>query len=380
MPLINCPECSREISDQAESCPHCGYPVARKRKEAEHPTEKNNGEDSINLDASPPSPTSSQTPAQTKPKKTFRIGAGGFLLIVVVLALIAGECTKKANKQAAVSSPPAVTSPSPDLLIYPKDKAAIIKKIEGALQADKIDQALKTCRLYKPTGDKDIVALYQETLDRKHLPQIEELEQGIPDTLPDLIAQYEELLGPIPDRPEHQQKLAEYKAQFERDKEQILLARAKVIPASDLEANKRAYFELSRLYPDNPTYKQKFESYRAKWSAAQAQAQRQAACNSADLQLLNWSWSKTGGGRYAEAEGEVKNISGHPLEYVKAVVSWYDANGQFISSDTSYIQYNPLLPGQRSPFRVMNTWNPAMRTARIEFSTRGQRLDTCYPE
>jgi ribosomal protein L7/L12 len=27
MALINCPECNREISDRAESCPHCGYPI-----------------------------------------------------------------------------------------------------------------------------------------------------------------------------------------------------------------------------------------------------------------------------------------------------------------------------------------------------------------
>lgn len=27
MALINCPECTREISDKAERCPHCGHPV-----------------------------------------------------------------------------------------------------------------------------------------------------------------------------------------------------------------------------------------------------------------------------------------------------------------------------------------------------------------
>jgi hypothetical protein len=27
MPLIKCPECSAEISDQATSCPKCGYPL-----------------------------------------------------------------------------------------------------------------------------------------------------------------------------------------------------------------------------------------------------------------------------------------------------------------------------------------------------------------
>jgi membrane protein YdbS with pleckstrin-like domain len=31
MALINCPDCGREVSDQAVACPRCGYPVAAKR-------------------------------------------------------------------------------------------------------------------------------------------------------------------------------------------------------------------------------------------------------------------------------------------------------------------------------------------------------------
>ena len=31
MALINCPECDTNISDQAHSCPKCGYPIASKR-------------------------------------------------------------------------------------------------------------------------------------------------------------------------------------------------------------------------------------------------------------------------------------------------------------------------------------------------------------
>ena len=27
MALIHCPECVREVSDQATACPHCGYPL-----------------------------------------------------------------------------------------------------------------------------------------------------------------------------------------------------------------------------------------------------------------------------------------------------------------------------------------------------------------
>lgn len=33
MALICCPECSKEISDKAESCPNCGFPIPRKESE-----------------------------------------------------------------------------------------------------------------------------------------------------------------------------------------------------------------------------------------------------------------------------------------------------------------------------------------------------------
>lgn len=33
MALIRCPECNREISDGADTCPHCGYQLAKKREE-----------------------------------------------------------------------------------------------------------------------------------------------------------------------------------------------------------------------------------------------------------------------------------------------------------------------------------------------------------
>lgn len=30
MSLIKCPDCGKEISSHAESCPHCGYPLKKK--------------------------------------------------------------------------------------------------------------------------------------------------------------------------------------------------------------------------------------------------------------------------------------------------------------------------------------------------------------
>ena len=33
MPLIECPECGKKISDKAINCPNCGYPINASNKE-----------------------------------------------------------------------------------------------------------------------------------------------------------------------------------------------------------------------------------------------------------------------------------------------------------------------------------------------------------
>ncbi len=40
MALINCPECGKEISDKATSCPSCGCPIEKKEMRNNH-TEEN---------------------------------------------------------------------------------------------------------------------------------------------------------------------------------------------------------------------------------------------------------------------------------------------------------------------------------------------------
>lgn len=35
MPLINCPECTKEVSDLARCCPHCGYGLTRNTPDLE---------------------------------------------------------------------------------------------------------------------------------------------------------------------------------------------------------------------------------------------------------------------------------------------------------------------------------------------------------
>lgn len=36
MALVKCPECGKEVSDQSETCIHCGYPLKKESKEAEN--------------------------------------------------------------------------------------------------------------------------------------------------------------------------------------------------------------------------------------------------------------------------------------------------------------------------------------------------------
>ncbi len=96
----------------------------------------------------------------------------------------------------------------------------------------------------------------------------------------------------------------------------------------------------------------------------------------APLELVTWRWSTSAGGRYVEVEGEVRNVSGAPLDGVQVVASFYDGGNQFITSDSAMVQYQPLLAGQTSPFKVMAIANPAMHTARVEFKKLfGGRLE-----
>jgi hypothetical protein len=83
------------------------------------------------------------------------------------------------------------------------------------------------------------------------------------------------------------------------------------------------------------------------------------------LELVEYTWHIEYG--YAILEGQVTNISSQALRNVAAVASYYDTNGGFITSSDTLTDYNPILPGQTSPFKVMTRENPMMRKARVEF-------------
>jgi Bacterial SH3 domain len=87
----------------------------------------------------------------------------------------------------------------------------------------------------------------------------------------------------------------------------------------------------------------------------------------AQLKVGDWSWHVDYD--YAIAEGQVTNVSGSSLENVEAVVTYMTDSGAFITSDNALIEYNPLLSGQTSPWKVMTQHNPAMKSAGVQFKT-----------
>ena len=70
---------------------------------------------------------------------------------------------------------------------------------------------------------------------------------------------------------------------------------------------------------------------------------------------------------YFYIEGQVKNISDKSLESVLAVGTAYTEDDAFVTSEDALIDYNPILAGQTSAFKVMITHNPAITKCKIDF-------------
>jgi len=85
----------------------------------------------------------------------------------------------------------------------------------------------------------------------------------------------------------------------------------------------------------------------------------------AELVLLDWSWHNEYG--FAIVNGQVKNTSERPMHNVEVVASFKTKAGKLVTSDSSLIELNPIMPGQVSPFKVMSTYNPLMETVNIAF-------------
>lgn len=104
----------------------------------------------------------------------------------------------------------------------------------------------------------------------------------------------------------------------------------------------------------------------ASGSASSPSVSANAPAGSSDqLELVSYSCDKEYG--YFTIKGQVKNISGASMKDVQAVGSIYTNDGTFVTSSDALIEYNPILPGQTSPFTTMSTDNPAATKCMVEF-------------
>lgn len=67
--------------------------------------------------------------------------------------------------------------------------------------------------------------------------------------------------------------------------------------------------------------------------------------------------------------GEVTNRSAQPIENLMAIGVFRTSNGELVKSASSLIDYQPLMPGQRSPFTVITSDNPVIRECFVGFKT-----------
>jgi hypothetical protein len=66
-----------------------------------------------------------------------------------------------------------------------------------------------------------------------------------------------------------------------------------------------------------------------------------------------------------EIQGEIKNLSSQPIGNAEIKPTFRDTNGGFVSTADALVSFNPLLPGQTSPFDGYGGMNPAIAKVTI---------------
>lgn len=84
-----------------------------------------------------------------------------------------------------------------------------------------------------------------------------------------------------------------------------------------------------------------------------------------EVRLINFRCSSEYG--FTTTEGTVKNISDKPIQSLMVVGTHFATSGEFVKSDSAMVEYQPLMPGQTSPFKTMSTYNPMMAKCSVNF-------------
>ena len=253
---------------------------------------------------------------------------------------------------------------------FKQNKKIIITTIEKYLENDELAQAKKLLDKYSQVLDGHIVDYeflqinnkYNEIVTQNEIENVEE------DEYEKLIDIYSRLFSINPDNKLYTEKLKEYTSIYRRK----LLMQA--LHTRDTNIKLKMYKKLVKLCPHDQAYREEVRKLSSIGSDKLGGSQARAI---SDLELLAFHWSARGS--YVTAEGRIKNISGRRLEGIQAVVEWEDGKGNFITSGSAVIEFNPLMPDQTSPFKVIERYNPEMVRALVNFKLIfGEKLQTYY--
>jgi len=92
-----------------------------------------------------------------------------------------------------------------------------------------------------------------------------------------------------------------------------------------------------------------------------------ASTKASEPQLEVLSWKCDTEHSYIFVRGEVKNISSKKLKNVVAVGEFRNKAGELVKTEDALLEYNPIMPGQTSPFKAGGTSNPQIENCNISF-------------
>ena len=101
------------------------------------------------------------------------------------------------------------------------------------------------------------------------------------------------------------------------------------------------------------------------FSADQSNAVTPATPEPPPLEVLSWRCDNEHG--YIHVRGEVRNVSSRKLENVVAVGEFRTKDGELVKTGEALLDYNPIMPGQKSPFSAGGTDNPSIKNCQIAF-------------
>jgi hypothetical protein len=89
---------------------------------------------------------------------------------------------------------------------------------------------------------------------------------------------------------------------------------------------------------------------------------------SAPLTLTAFHWN-VNSANFVEFEGQVTNNSDRAIRSLQALAEFYTSDGKFITSTSTFMDINPLMPGQTTPFKGYQSFKSEMETVKIRFKT-----------